>query len=157
MADKSAIGSTDREFQMDVERGKIREFARATKSANPEYLDAKAPVSPPTFLTTSSFWTPPGESVRAKVKLDLKRVLHGGQEYVFHGPPPAAGTTLTAESRVDDVYEKEGKRGGTMTFVVMVTDFRDPSGRLIAEARSTVIETGRAPANGDGAGKGAAS
>ena len=39
----------------------------------------------------SSFWSPPGQSVFSKVKLDLRRLLHGGQEYTFHGPPPAAG------------------------------------------------------------------
>ena len=44
---------------------------------------------------------------------------------VFPGPPPAAGAELTAQTRVAEIYEKEGKRGGTMTFVVTVTEFRD--------------------------------
>jgi hydroxyacyl-ACP dehydratase HTD2-like protein with hotdog domain len=77
------------------------------------------------------------------VKLDLKRILHGGQEYVFHGPPPRAGQELTAQTRVEEIYEKEGKRGGTMTFVVTVQEFRDETGRLVAEARSTAIQTGK--------------
>ncbi len=38
MANKEAIGATDQPFEMLVERGKIREFARATKSQNPAYL-----------------------------------------------------------------------------------------------------------------------
>ena len=121
----------------------MREFSHATKSANPDYLDVAEPVMPPTFLTTVSFWSPPGRSVFSKVKMDLRRLLHGGQEYTFHGPPPAAGTTLTVQTRVDDIYEKEGKRGGTMTFVVTVSEFRDEAGRLVAEARSTAIETGK--------------
>ena len=37
-----------------------------------------------------------------------------------------------------------------MTFVVTVTEFRDASGTLRAEARSTAIETGKPPAK-DGA------
>ena len=143
MVDKSAIGATDDPFTMVVEYGKVREFARATKSASPDYLDVAAPVIPPTFLTTVSFWSPPGRSVFSKVKMDLRRLLHGGQEYTFHGPPPAAGTTLTVQTRVDDIYEKEGKRGGTMTFVITVSEFRDESGTLVAEARSTAIETGK--------------
>ena len=77
--------------------------------------------------------------------MDLRRLLHGGQEYVFHGPPPRAGVELTMQTRVDKIYEKEGKRGGTMTFVETVTEFRDPDGKLVAEARSTAIETGQAP------------
>lgn len=149
MVDRSAIGATDDPFTMVVEYGKIREFARATKSASPEYLDVAEPVIPPTFLTTVSFWSPPGRSVFSKVKMDLRRLLHGGQEYTFHGPPPAAGTRLSVQTRVDDIYEKEGKRGGTMTFVITVTEFRDEDGTLVAEARSTAIETGK-PATQDG-------
>jgi hypothetical protein len=151
MVDKSAIGITDEPFTMPVERGKIREFARATMTSAPEYFDD--PVAPiePTFLTTVSFWTPPGQSVFAKVKMDLRRLLHGGQEYTFHGPPPAAGTELTVQTRVAEIYEKEGKRGGMMTFVVTVTEFRDSSGALVAEARSTAIETGKPATAKEGA------
>ena len=47
------------------------------------------------------------------------------------------------QTRVADIYEKEGKRGGTMTFVVTVTEFRDEAGILVAEAKSTAIETGK--------------
>jgi hypothetical protein len=79
------------------------------------------------------------------VGLDMRRVLDGGREFVFHGPPPRAGTRLTAQARIDDIYEKEGRRGGTMTFVVSVQEFRDESGKLVAEMRSTAIETGRPP------------
>ena len=150
MADQSLVGVTDEPFEMAVERGKIREFARATMSTNREYIAEKVPVSPPTFLASSAFWSPPGNSVFSKVKLDLKRVLHGGVEYVFHGPPPAAGTELTAQTRIAEIYEKDGKRGGTMTFVISVQEFRDASGNLVAEARNTTIETARPPADGKG-------
>jgi hypothetical protein len=145
MVDTSAVGATDEPFQMTVECGKIREFARATMSDNPEYLENKVPPIEPTFLTSVSFWSPPGQSVFSKVKMDLRRLLHGGQEYTFHGPPPKAGQDLTVQTRVDEIYEKEGKRGGTMTFVVTVTEFRDEDDNLVAEARSTAIETGKAP------------
>ncbi len=150
MVDKSAVGATDDPFTMTIERGKIREFARATMSSDPGYLEHPIPVIPPTFLTSVAFWSPPGQSVFSKVKLDLRRLLHGGQEYIFHGPPPAAGTELSVQTRVADIYEKEGKRGGSMTFVVTVTEFRDPQGQLVAEARSTAIETGQ-PAAKEGA------
>lgn len=150
MVDQSAIGATDDPFPMAIERGKVREFARATMSAQADYLDDPVPPIPPTFLTTVAFWSPPGGSVFSKVKLDLRRLLHGGQEYTFHGPPPVAGTELSVQTRVDDIYEKEGKRGGVMTFVVTVTEFRDPAGRLVAEARSTAIQTGK-PATDEGA------
>jgi hypothetical protein len=144
MVDKSAIGITDEGFDMVVERGKVREFALATKSKNPAYLDDPIPVSSPTFLMTNAFWSRGGGPF-GRVGLDMRRVLDGGREFVFHGPPPKAGTKLHAQTRVDDIYEKEGKRGGTMTFVVTVQEFRDESGNVVAEMRSTVIETGKPP------------
>jgi hypothetical protein len=145
MVDKSIVGLTDDPVDMVVERGKIREFARATKSSNPAYLDDPEPVSPPTFLVTNAFWTPPRGSLFGRANLDMRRVLDGGREFVFHRPPPKAGTKLTAQNRVEDVYEKKGKRGGTMTFVVTVQEFRDENGELVAEMRSTAIETGKPP------------
>lgn len=148
MADKSKVGLTDEPTTMPIERGKIREFARACQSSNPQYTEAKDPVAPPTFLTTVNFWSRAGQSPLSQLDIDLRRLLHGGQEYVFHGPPPRAGTELTFQTRVDKIYEKEGRRGGTMTFVETVTEFRDPKGALVAEARSTAIETGQAPTEG---------
>ena len=73
MADRSAIGVTDDGYTMEVERGKIREFARATQSANPDYLEAECPVIPPTFLTTQQFWSPPGKGVFSKVRMEIGR------------------------------------------------------------------------------------
>ena len=149
MANKDAVGLEGPEFEMTVERGKIREFARATQSHHPEYLDDTQPPVEPTFLTTVSFWQPADAgALWAKLDIDGRRLLHGEQEYVFFVHPPRAGTALKAKTRVEEIYEKEGRRGGTMTFVVTVTDFRDEGGTLVAQARSTAIETGQAPPTG---------
>jgi hypothetical protein len=140
MVDKTALGKAGAPFAMDIERGKIREFARATHSQHPDYL-SESPVIPPTFLTTAAFWSNGDSTPWEAVGMDLSRTLHAEQEYVFHGPPPRAGTRLVARSRITDIYEKQGRRGGQLTFVVMVTEFRDPSGRLVAEARLTGVQT----------------
>lgn len=146
MAIKDAVGKQGPAFDMAVERGKIREFARATMSDNAAYLDDEHAPIPPTFLTTSSFWQPHEATLLWKeIDIDLRRLLHGEQEYVFPKGPPRAGTKLTAQTRVERIFDKEGKRGGTMTFVVTVTDFTDESGEVVAQARSTAIETERAP------------
>lgn len=144
--DKSIEGNRGKPFRMVVEEGKVREFARSVKSNNPAYVaDGPQTTSPATFLASSAFWQGPEASPLAGVKMNWARILHGEQEFVFPGPPPAAGTELTAEARIDRVFEKEGKRGGTMTFVEVVTEYRDPSGAVVAESRSTVIETSQAP------------
>ena len=134
-------------YDIPIERGKIREFARAAGSRNPAY-DGPDAVIPPTFLTTAAnFWAGPGDQ-SFDLGFELARVLHGEEEYEFFGPPPRAGQTLSASSRLGDRWEKEGKRGGTMRFARLVTEYRDEHGTLVAEQRTTVIETARPPKEG---------
>jgi hypothetical protein len=142
---KDAVGKTGQPFPLEVERGKIREFARAIRSEDPAYMAGT--TSPPTFLTTIFFWEEwvPGSNPWHLVEMTKERGMHAEQEYVFFGPPPAAGTKLLCQSRIETMYEKEGKRGGAMTFAVMVTEFRDENGKLVAEARMTGVETAHAP------------
>jgi hypothetical protein len=125
-------------WEVTVERGKIAEFADAMCSDNPAYRGPDAMI-PPTFLTTAARWAPPG--VRVSVGFDRKRLLHGEQEYVFHGPPPRAGDDLIANERIVDRFSKPGKRGGTMQFATVVTEYRSSDGTLVAEAKATFIET----------------
>ena len=141
---KSALGEASLPFVMEVERGKIHEFARAVRASHPAYFIDR-PIAPPTFLTTMAFWADlvPGSKLWDKLEIDQKRLLHAEQEYVFYGAPPRAGTKLTCQSKIAEIYEKEGRRGGTLTFVVMVTEFRDETGKLVAEARSTGVETAK--------------
>lgn len=141
MANFDAIGQEGTPFVLDVERGKIREFARATGSANPAYLESEEPPMPATFLTTQFFWQTPTSNPWAAVEFSPERGLHAEQEFTFHGPPPAAGTRLTGTSKITNIFEKQGRRGGPMTFVEMVTEYRDESGRLVAEAKMTGVET----------------
>ncbi len=151
MIDKTALGRAGAPFVLDVERGKVREFARAVRAADlpggRAFLDGEHPIAPPTFLTTMFFWE--AETVDANpwsaVGMDQRRGMHAEQEYIFHGPPPRAGTRLHAQSRITEIYEKQGRRGGTLTFVVMVTEFRDGDGKLIAEAKLTGVETEKPP------------
>lgn len=133
-------------YDVPIERGKIREFAKATKSKHPDF-DKDGAVIPPTFLTTAgNFWAPPGSHPAGELGFELARVLHGEEEYEFFGPPPHAGQTLTAEARLGERWEKEGKRGGVMRFGRIITEYRDETGTLVAEQRTTIIETAKAPA-----------
>jgi hypothetical protein len=71
--------------------------------------------------------------------------MHAEQEYEFFGPPPKAGTRLRCVSKIEQIYEKEGRRGGKLTFLVMVTELRDLEGNLVATARMTGVETSKPP------------
>jgi acyl dehydratase len=55
--------------------------------------------------------------------------------------PIRPGDTLTFRSRTKDVFEKDGKRGGKMLFVIGETEFTNQRGEVVAYMRNTAIET----------------
>ncbi len=144
MVAKQSLGATGTPFTIPLEQGKIREYATAIGSTHPEYLDVDDPVVPAHFLTTTFFWEGDTGNPWDQVEMSQQRGMHAEQEYVFHGEPPRAGTLLTATSRIDAIYEKTSRSGTTLTFVEMVTDFRDVDGVLVAEAKMTAVETSAA-------------
>jgi acyl dehydratase len=144
--DKNGVGKVGRPVTMHVERGKIREFAKAIQDDNPLYVDeadAKATVGgimpPPTVFMSLSHWDDAGEG-RPDLQADIRYVPHGEQECEYL-KPVYAGDVLTATTRVKDIFEKPGRRGGTMAFGVMETEFRNQRGELCVIARATLIET----------------
>jgi hypothetical protein len=138
--DRSLIGQWGPEGRMPVESGKIAEFAKAVKDDNPAYGRGEAPPAPPTFLMTISHWLGSLGETRQGIKLDFRRLLHGEQEFEYVRPI-RAGDVLRFRSRTKDVFQKEGKRGGTMTFIVGETEFRNQRDEVVAYMRNTAIET----------------
>ncbi|HVM95238.1 MAG TPA: MaoC family dehydratase N-terminal domain-containing protein [Candidatus Acidoferrales bacterium] len=143
--DKSEIGNTGTPVTMHIERGKIREFAKAIKDDNPIYFDeahakkvAGGIVPPPTFTMTSGFWDDGPR--KPLLTYDVRRLLHGEQEFEYLAPVHA-GDVLTGTTRVSDVYEKQGSRGGTMTFGTIETTYTNQHGEEVMISRSTLVET----------------
>jgi acyl dehydratase len=144
------VGKQSEPVTMRVEFGKIREFARAIKDDNPMYFDeelarreAGGVMPPPTFSMTQAFWDAGGDgSPMRSLNFDLRRVLHGGQEFEYV-KPIHAGDVLTATARVSNVFKKPGKRGGEMTFAILETEYKNQRGEVVLYARSTIIETAK--------------
>lgn len=141
------MSRTGRPQTMHVEFGKIREFARAIKDDNPLYWDPEQArrevggiLAPPTFTVTSAHWD--DGTGRPSLRLDLRRLLHGEQEFEYL-QPIRAGDVLTSTIRIDDVYEKAGARGGTMKFIVLASEFVNQHGETVLRSRATLIETGQ--------------
>src|SRR5262245_13855669 len=138
--DHSLIGQWSAEGRMRIEAGKIREFARAVKDTNPAFFADDGALAPPTFLMTIAHWIGDMGATRSAVKLDYRRLLHGEQDFEYVRPI-RAGDVLTFRSRTKEVFEKAGKRGGKMLFVIGETEFRNESGDVVAYMRNTAIET----------------
>lgn len=136
------VGRTGQPFDFPIESGKVREFTRAIGTRDPAY--ATGAVTPPTFLMAADHWQSRANSPWGDHPRNLARTLHAEQEFIFHGPPPPTGVQLRGQARIDRRYTKEGKRGGTMTFTEIVTEYRDLDDRLVAEVRATLVETSKA-------------
>src|SRR5438093_4057209 len=105
MVDKSIVGQEVGSGYMEVERGKVMEFARAILDENPQYFNDATPLAPPTFVMAGAHWPQPegggggmGEAFR-KLGLELLRVLHAGQEFEYLGEI-RAGDNLTSKSKI---------------------------------------------------------
>jgi len=142
---KSVVGKEMPPFVVTVERGKIKEFARAIGDLNPLYLDDRVGqasefgdiIAPPTFLTTFRDESADTSALLRELGTDISRVLHGEQEFEIHRPL-RPGETFLCRSRVLDVYEKTGK-SGPMAFVVREMVVTDKTDEIVATARHITV------------------
>lgn len=145
MADKSLIGRCTGRTTAEVEKGRLRFFAKAIGETDPVYTDEEAarvaghpslPV-PPTFLACLE-----GEGrdavdlVENVLGFNLGRILHAEEEFDYHHLA-YAGDRLTFETHIVDVYEK---KGGALTFVVQETRVTNQDGVHIADIRSSLVQ-----------------
>ncbi|MBN9245426.1 MAG: MaoC family dehydratase N-terminal domain-containing protein [Mesorhizobium sp.] len=145
----SIIGVRGPDFEVPIERGAIRQFARSLYSSHPDWMEARDAVVPPTFLVMAGYhWgyileRPPVGSPLADI--DARGTTDGEQSFEFFGPPPRAGDSLVASTEVADHFFKHG-RSGELEFFVMKTDFHDAAdGRLVARWMPTSIRMDRRP------------
>lgn len=126
----------------EVERGRLRSFARSIGETDAVYTDVEAaraighhdlPV-PPTFFFSMTLETARPFGYLEALGVDVRHVLHGEQKFDYH-EPAYAGDTLVLQDRIIDVFDK---RGGAMEFVVKQTEVRR-DGDLIATATCVVV------------------
>jgi len=139
--DRSHLGVHYPAGSFQVEADTIVKYALATGQTNPIYKDeaaAKAAghpalVAPPTFCTI--FVRGLG---RPDIKLNFGRLGFHAGEAVEELAPIYAGDTLTATTRLKDVYTKTG-RSGTMAFVVWETAFNNQHGQTVAVVKESHV------------------
>ena len=99
----------------EVDREKIREFARAVKNDHPAHFteDAAKDCGYDTLVAPLTFLAVAGRRVQAEifnqfdVPINMERVLHRDQKIVFHRPI-VAGDRLYFDSYLDSVTESHG-------------------------------------------------
>jgi len=158
-----------------IEAGHIMMFARSIGDANEIYYDddyAKgtepgAVIAPPTFVQASAQFDP-DYFLRPKIGQEwfgsakeptgvTQRDgggggggggLHAEQHYEYH-KQLKAGDVLAATSKAGKTWEKQGRRGGKLTFSESVTEYHDQNGELVVTATSVGVRTERPATSGE--------
>ncbi len=132
-------------YTVTVERGKIKEFARAIGDLSPFYLDDDVGrasewgdiVAPPTFPIAFRDDAYDSGQFLKDLGTDISRLLHGEQEFE-HYLPIQPGETYLCRSKVTDIYEKSG-RSGPMAFVVRETSITNRDNDVVAVMRAITV------------------
>ena len=139
---KRVVGKEYPPYAVTVERGRIKDFARAIGDSNPFYLDDEVGraspwgdvIAPPTFPI--SFRDESGDLLR-DIGTDVSRLLHGEQEFEIL-QPLRPGETYLCRSKIVDQYERTGKTG-PMGFVVRETAVIDKDNEVVAKMRGITV------------------
>ncbi len=142
---RSIVGKEYPPYVVTVERGKIKEFARALGDLNPFYLDddiGRASqwgdvIAPPTFAVTFRDEKADSGALFRDLGVDISRLLHGEQEFELFGQLQP-GETYVCRTKVVDIYEKKGKTG-PMAFVVRETAIADRANEIVAAMRHITV------------------
>lgn len=141
------VGVVSEPRVVDVERGFLKFFAKATGETDPVYFDEQAaraaghpdiPVPPTYFFSMSLNPRPRRGDIFNKEEglgVDMSRVLHGEQGFTYHRTVHA-GDRLTLTQTTTDIF---AKKGGALEFVVQDTRFENEAGELCAEMRVTTV------------------
>ena len=139
-----AIGKKYPAFEYEVGREKIREYANAVGESNPVHHDREAAqaagfrdvVAPPMFAVVYSAGAVAPGILDPELGIDLMRMLHGSQEFVW-GEPVCAGDTVTTTNEFKDYSEKDGKK-----FFVFESVSTNQDGQEVCRATWTNIVRG---------------
>ena len=140
--DPSILSVTPPPIVLDVERGRIRQFAIAIGDENPIYRTREAAIAaghpdvpaPPTFLFGLEIENSDVFADLAAHGVDLGNVLHGEQRFRYFADV-FAGDQLLFRSAYVDTYTKAG---GALDFLVRRTTIsRDAD--IVAELESVSV------------------
>ena len=132
-------------YAVTVERGRLKDFARAIGDLSPFYLDDRVGaasefgdvIAPPTFAITFRDEQADTNTMLKDLGVNISRILHGEQEFELHRAI-LPGETLLCRPKITDVYEKSG-RSGAMAFVVRETSVTDAKNELVATMRGVTV------------------
>ena len=143
MLNRALIGKKYPPVLFNVEKQRLKFFAKATGQTDPLYFDEAYAVdqghpsllAPPTFLTTVALEQEKPYQFLEDLNIKMERLLHARQMYSYHAPV-FAGDTITMDSKIVNMYDK---KEGTLQFVVIESQFTNQKQNKVVEALSTLV------------------
>jgi acyl dehydratase len=143
MMDRKYIGTELPAAVLEIEKDRLRSFARAIGETDPIYTDEAAAQAagysslpaPPTFIYAAELDAGTLEPLVNLLGIDPVRTLHGEQHFTYHGPI-CAGDTITVQSTITDIYDR---KEGALEFVVRESVVTNQHGKRVAEMRNVLV------------------
>ena len=143
MIDHKFIGYRQAPFTAELEKGRLRLFAKAIGESDPIYRDEQAAraaghpslPAPPTFFFCLEMERADPYDWFHELGIPLGQVLHGEQSFTYHRTA-YAGETLTFSAELLDIYEK---KNGALQFLVQRNFVSDADGQAVAEFDRTIV------------------
>lgn len=143
MIDKKHVGLTTPPMTFDVEKGRLRFFAKATGQTDPVYVDEAAAEkagygsipAPPTFgfcleMESNSLW----DNIET-MGVPVGKILHGSQTFKYH-KPICAGDRITFETKVSNIFDK---KGGALEFITENSTGKNEDGAVVIELERVIV------------------
>jgi acyl dehydratase len=143
MIDKKHLGRESKPNSVDIEKGRLKFFAKSIGETNPIYTDEAAAQAagyrsipaPPSFLFSIDLEQDNPFADIEDMGINLGKILHAEQAFTYH-EPICAGDTITLQSKVTDIYDK---KGGKLEFLVQQYTAKNQDDTLVAEMRRTLV------------------
>jgi len=139
------VGTVVDTVRFEVERGKIREFAVASRAGDPVHTDpSEAARRGYDLLATATHVVVAGHyrdqrAFVAKLGLDIRWIVVGSTSWEY-ARPLVAGDALTGVRTVVADESKVSGSGGSMRLVTLETPYVDAQGDLVVRQREVLIE-----------------
>jgi len=131
------VGKESAPATVQVDRARIRQFARSVGLNDPAYFDDAAAkqagypslIGPPTLPIALGQDVDPGGGRMPELKWNVATLLHEGTEIIYDRPI-FAGDTLTMKSQLKSITRREGKSGARVIYTLEQA-FYDPQGNRV--------------------------
>ena len=143
MIDKKWIGFKLPVSELNIDRSRLRFFAKTIGETSSIYTDVEAAraagyadlPAPPTFLFAAELDSGASDMLLQKLEVPIAKILHGEQSFCYH-ESACAGDTITVRSIVDDIYDK---KNGALEFIVKSSRATNQHDQLVAEMRIVIV------------------